>query len=74
MRKFKITYILNFSAPFSAEFPRSQDKIVGISKNFLRSLAYFYTYPAKILSEENVTDLYFFLLLNKLAIVLSLSE
>ena len=27
-------YILNFPAPFSARFPRLQDKRVGISKNF----------------------------------------
>ena len=36
---------LIFSAPFSAEFPRSQDKRVGISKKILSfSLPYFYTY------------------------------
>ena len=34
--KFKITYIFfNFPAPFYAEFPRSQDKKVEISKKFL---------------------------------------
>ena len=40
-------YILDFPTPFSAEFPRSQDKIAGISRIFYRSLpGYFYTYPA----------------------------
>ena len=28
-------YVLNFPTPFSAEFSRSQDKRVGISKNFM---------------------------------------
>ena len=34
-RKFKMSYILNFPARFSAEFPHSQDKGAGISKTFL---------------------------------------
>ena len=39
-------YILNYAAPFSAEFPRWKDKRVGISKkNLCRSLSYFYTLP-----------------------------
>ena len=56
--KFKITYISNFPASFSAEFPYLPDKkiVAGNSKNsFCRSLVYFYGYiyfPSYMLSVD----------------------
>ena len=42
----KNIYILNFPTPFSADFPRSQDKRMEISKKFLLFPTLFlYTYP-----------------------------
>ena len=39
-------YILNFPAPFSAEFPCLKDKRAGISNLFLSfSTLFLYTYP-----------------------------